>query len=193
MIYPLLRPIYEKVHRVSQWYRPESCKQSLTELPTLSIEQYLTFQLVNTLEIKMNPAIKRRIVQGKRWVDSKQNCLLWSALEIFRLKPGCGQRRQRRSEPDSIRLTFQKLHGGNGLKFYILMYLERLQNWLVYGHGLLIFLILVQFWLSETGQIWGFRAFPGECMEEMASNFARWIILTTFKTDQSIAMVCWFF
>ena len=32
----------------------------------------------------------------------------------------------------------------------------------VLGHGLLIFVILVLFWLSETGQIWGFRAFPGE-------------------------------
>ena len=51
------------------------------------------------------------------------------------------------------------------------MYLEQLQNWLVYGHGLLIFLILALFWLSETGQIWGFRAFPGERMEEMAWNF----------------------
>ena len=84
-------------------------------------------------------------------------------------------------------------HGENGLKFYMLMYLDRLQNWLVYGHGLLIFLILALFWLSETGQIWGFRAFPGECMEEMASNFARWCILTTFRTDKFMAMVCWFF
>ena len=61
------------------------------------------------------------------------------------------------------------------------MYLDHLQNWLVYGHGLLIFLILALFWLSETGQIWGFRAFPGERMEEMAWNFARWCILTTFQ------------
>ena len=51
-----------------------------------------------------------------------------------------------------------RTHGGNGLKFYMLMYLDHLQNWLVYGHGLLVFLIL--FWLSETGQIWGDRAFP---------------------------------
>ena len=87
----------------------------------------------------------------------------------------------------------RRTHGGNGLKFYMLMYLDRLQNWLVYDHGLLIFLILAQFWLSETGQIWGFRAFPGECMEEMASNFAGWCILTTFRTDWFMAMVCWFF
>ena len=77
----------------------------------------------------------------------------------------------------------RRAHGGNGLKFYMLMYLDHLQNWLVYGHGLLIFLILALFWLSETGQNWGFRAFPGERMEEMAWNFACWCILTTFRTD----------
>ena len=44
-------------------------------------------------------------------------------------------------------------------------------------------LIFALFWLSETGQIWGFRAFPGECMEWMAWNFARWCILSTYKTD----------
>ena len=77
----------------------------------------------------------------------------------------------------------RRTHGGNGLKFYMLMYLDRLQNWLVHGHGLLILLILALFWLSETGQIWGFRAFPGERMEEMAWNFARWCFLTTFSTD----------
>ena len=73
--------------------------------------------------------------------------------------------------------------GGNGLKFFMLMYLDHLQNWLVYGQGVLIFFILALFWLSETGQIWGFRAFPGECMEEMAWNVARWCILATFRTD----------
>ena len=76
-----------------------------------------------------------------------------------------------------------RTHGRNGLKFYMLMYLDHLQDWLVYGHGLLIFLILALFWLSETGQIWGFRTFPRERMEEMAWNFACWCILTTFRTD----------
>ena len=69
----------------------------------------------------------------------------------------------------------------------MLMYLDHLQNWLVYGHRLIIVLILALFGLSETGQIWGFRVFPGERMgqiwgfrvfpgermEEMAWNFAR--------------------
>ena len=77
----------------------------------------------------------------------------------------------------------RRMHGGIGLKFYMLMYLDHLQNWLVYGYGLLIFLILALFWLSETGQILGFRAFPGERMEEMVWNFARRCILTTFRTD----------
>ena len=62
-------------------------------------------------------------------------------------------------------------------KFCTLVYLDHLQNWLVYDHGLLIFLIFALFGLSEMGQIWGFRVFPGEHMEEMAPNFARWCIL----------------
>ena len=77
----------------------------------------------------------------------------------------------------------RRMHGGISLKFYMLMYLDHLQNWLVYGHGLLVFLILALFWLSETGQIWGFRAFPGERTKGIAWNFARWCILTTFRTD----------
>ena len=77
----------------------------------------------------------------------------------------------------------RRMHEGIGLKFIMLMYLDHLQNWFVYGCGLLIFLILALFWLSEMGQIWGFRAFPRERMGEMAWNFARWCILTTFRTD----------
>ena len=77
----------------------------------------------------------------------------------------------------------RRMHGRISLKFYMLMYLDHLQNWLVYGHGLLIFLILALFWLSETGQIWGFRALSGERMEGVAWNLASWCILTTFRTD----------
>ena len=63
-----------------------------------------------------------------------------------------------------------RTHGGNGLKFCMLMYLDHLQNWLDYGHGLLNFLLLAPLWLSEMGQIWGFRAFPGEHMGGMGSE-----------------------
>ena len=99
----------------------------------------------------------------------------------------------RHVRPERFPGICRRMHGGIGLKFYLLMYLDHLQNWLVYGHGLLIFLILALFWLSETGQIWGFWAFPGERMEGMAWNFARWWILTTFRTDWLMAMVCSFF
>ena len=47
------------------------------------------------------------------------------------------------------------MHGGNGLTFCMLMYLDHLQNWLVQGQGLLIFVILALFWLIEMGQILG--------------------------------------
>ena len=76
-----------------------------------------------------------------------------------------------------------RTHGGNGLKFCMLMYLDYFQNWLNYGHGLLIFFLLVPLWLSETGQICVFRAFPGEHMEAMAWHFACWCSLTTFRTE----------
>ena len=81
----------------------------------------------------------------------------------------------------------RRTHGGNALKFCMLMYRDHLQNWLEsdldYGHGLFIFLLLLPLWLSEMGQIWGFRAFPGERMEGMAWNFACWCIVTTFRID----------
>ena len=64
-----------------------------------------------------------------------------------------------------------RTHGGNGLKMCMPMYHDHLQNWLVYGYGLLIFLILALFWLSKTGQICGFRAFTGERIKGMAWNF----------------------
>ena len=57
----------------------------------------------------------------------------------------------------------------------------------------MIFLILVLFWLSETGKIWGFQAFSGKPIEEIAWNFACWCILTTFRTDKIMVTVCKFF
>ena len=46
----------------------------------------------------------------------------------------------------------QRMHGGNGLKFCMLMYLGHLQNWLDYGDGLLIFHLLAS--LSCRGVYW---------------------------------------
>ena len=51
------------------------------------------------------------------------------------------------------------MYEGNGLKYGMLLYPDHLQNGSDYGCGLVIFLILVLFLLSETGQIWGFQAY----------------------------------
>ena len=77
----------------------------------------------------------------------------------------------------------QRTHGGKGLKFCMLMYLSQLQNWLDYGHGLLIFFLSAPLWLTETGQIQGFQAFARKSIEGMAWNFACWCILTTSRTE----------
>ena len=69
--------------------------------------------------------------------------------------------------PDICRRT----HGGNGLKFGMLIYLDHPQNWLDYAHGLLFFLLLTRLWLSETGQIRGFRAFPGNAWRKWPGIF----------------------
>ena len=41
----------------------------------------------------------------------------------------------------------------------MLMYPDHFQKWLDYGYSLDIFLILMLFWLSEMGKIWGLQAF----------------------------------
>ena len=67
--------------------------------------------------------------------------------------------------------AFLRMRGSYGLKFDMLMYPDHFQNWLYFGHSLLIFHILATFWLrevSETGQIWGFQGFPLECMGGIA-------------------------
>ena len=58
-----------------------------------------------------------------------------------------------------------RTHRENGLRFCIMMYPDHLQNWLDYGHGLFIFLLLMSLWLNETVNFGVFRAFPGERIE----------------------------
>ena len=55
--------------------------------------------------------------------------------------------------PERFPGIYRRTHGGNGLEFYMLICLDHIQNCLDYGYGLLIFLILALFWLSESGQI----------------------------------------
>ena len=56
------------------------------------------------------------------------------------------------------------MHGRNCLKFDMHMYPDCNFNCLHFGHGLLIFLILTVFWLSETSQICSFWVFSWECI-----------------------------
>ena len=64
------------------------------------------------------------------------------------------------------------------------MYLAHLQNWLDYGHSLLIFQILAYFWHSETCRILGFRACSGEriendlksCMRMYLNHLPNWLV-----------------
>ena len=83
--------------------------------------------------------------------------------------PFCGMPVRPSVRPERFLGICRRTHEWNGLKFCVLMYLGHLRNWLGYGHGLLIFLLLASLWLSEMGQIWWcFRAFPREGMVGMA-------------------------
>ena len=57
-------------------------------------------------------------------------------------------------------VIFLRTHWGNGMKFGMLRYPDKLLNRLAVGHGPLIFLNSAPFWLSEIGEIWGFQGFP---------------------------------
>ena len=77
---------------------------------------------------------------------------------------------QRASNAENVSIWWRHHEWGNDQEFCMLMYLGHLQNWLDYDHGLLIFLLLAPFRLSETGHIWGFRAFPGERPEAIETH-----------------------
>ena len=78
---------------------------------------------------------------------------------------------------------FGRSNGRNSMEFIMHMHLDHLQKGLDYGYGLLILLILVQFSHSESGQICGFQAVPGECVEGIVCNLACLCIMTTFRTE----------
>ena len=65
-----------------------------------------------------------------------------------------------------------RTHGGNSLKCCMLMYPDHLQDWLDFGHDLLIsiFLLLASLWPSETVQIWGRRHIFGALCRVLSSK-----------------------
>ena len=60
---------------------------------------------------------------------------------------------------------------------YMLMYLDHLQNWLVYGHSLLIFLILALFWLGFPVISWRTHGGNGLkfCMLMYLDHLQNWL------------------
>ena len=58
----------------------------------------------------------------------------------------------------------------------MLLYPDHFQNLCAYGHGLVIFLILVLFWLSERGQFWGFQAYSGKPIDEILHADVSWLL-----------------
>ena len=88
-------------------------------------------------ELRLNKWLSK---QSLGWWFETPPCSLWHHCNGF---PG----------------IFLRTQGRNGLKFGMLIYCDHLQNRLDFSHGVLIFLILAPFWLSETGQIWAFRNF----------------------------------
>ena len=125
----------------------------------------------------------------RKWPEILQADVSWSPWELINLWPWADLVKR-------VKFGVSKHFLENAWRewpeiWYAAVIPDHLQNW--WGYGLLIFLILVLFWLSETGQIWGFRAFSGKPIKEIAWNFVCWCILTTFRTDEIMVTVCWFF
>ena len=84
---------------------------------------------------------------------------------------------------------FLGTHKISGLKFVMLMYPDHLQNWLDFGHVLLIYVILVAPSHNKTGHIWSFRILFVHRMGIIAWNLTCWCILTT---SEMIRFWSWF-
>ena len=61
------------------------------------------------------------------------------------------------------------IHRRDGLRFYMLMLPDRLQNCLDFDHDLMIFLILVQFWFSKLKQRLYLQSLFSKLLEAIAT------------------------
>ena len=59
--------------------------------------------------------------------------------------------------------------------------LSTIGNWVGFGHALLVFIIMAQFWRNKTGQIGGFHAYCLERIRGINSNFISRCILTSYR------------
>ena len=69
---------------------------------------------------------------------------------------------------DFLQNAWEEWNLKEGLKFNMQMCRDCISNCVHFGHGLLIFLILTVFWLSETSQICSSWAFSGEYIAGIA-------------------------
>ena len=95
----------------------------------------------------------------REWPEIYYAAVSWPPSELIRLWIRSGDLSNFGGSNLGFPGIFWKSHWGNGLKFCMLIYPDHFQNWLDYGYSWWIFLILMLFWLSETGQIWDFQAF----------------------------------
>ena len=112
--------------------------------------------------------------------------------------------------PRGFRAFVLECMGGMVWKFGMLTNPVHLQNWLDFGHGLLIFLILVPLRLNETGkfklsghflqkaweewpEIWHTDvSLPRRWTGRMVWNLTCCFSVITFRTDYISVTVCWF-
>ena len=112
--------------------------------------------------------------------------------------------------PRGFRAFVLECMGGMVWKFGMLTNPVHLQNWLDFGHGLLIFLILVPLRLNETGKFKLSGHFLRKAWEEwpeiwhtdvslprrwtggMVWNLTCCFSVITFRTDYISVTVCWF-
>ena len=103
-------------------------------------------------------------------------------------------RHVRLSIPLSIRRGFRAFDGecmmGMDWNICLLMYLDHFQNWLHYGHSLLIFQILTLIRHSEKGEIWGFQIFSTK------KTFREWLEILYFDVSwppsELVSLWSWF-
>ena len=67
---------------------------------------------------------------------------------------------------------------------------DQLHKWLCLGHALVMFLIGIHFLVIHVKFV--LHVIFLEHIEELVSNLAWYCVLTIFRTDQILAILCWF-
>ena len=81
---------------------------------------------------------RSRKITARRWLHKYVGAECGASSFTWYLYQMCNTDVRPSVRPERFPGICQRTHGGNGLKFYMLMYLKHLQNWLVYGRGLFL-------------------------------------------------------